>query len=49
MYFNKLWIAVIVFFLVSVMVADGALGVLGDPSALIIQQIKVIMDLYMPV
>lgn len=49
MYFNKLWIAFIVFLLLSVMVADGVLGVLGDPSSLIIQQLKVIMDLYIPV
>ena len=49
MYFNKLWIAFIVFLLLAAMVTDGVLGVLGDPSSLIIQQLKVIMDLYMPV
>lgn len=49
MYFNKLRIAFIVFLLLAVMVADGILGILGDPSSLIIQQLKVIMDLYMPV
>jgi len=49
MYFNKLWIAFIVFLLLAAMVVDGVLGILGDPSSLIIQQLKVIMDLYMPV
>jgi len=49
MYSNKLWIAFIVFLLVAGVVADGILGFLGDPSSLIIQQINVIMDLYMPV
>ena len=49
MYFNKLRIVLIVFLLLAVIVADGVLGILGDPSSLIIQQLKVIMDLYMPV
>jgi hypothetical protein len=48
MYFNKLWIAFIVFLLLAAMAVDGVLGILGDPSSLIIQQLKVIMDLYMP-
>jgi hypothetical protein len=48
MYFNKLWIAFIVFLLLAAMAADGVLGILGDPSSLIIQQLKVIIDLYAP-
>jgi hypothetical protein len=48
MYFNKPCIAVIVLLLVALIVADGALDFLGDISAPIIQQLNVIMDLYMP-
>ncbi|MGD2066961.1 MAG: hypothetical protein PVI43_07335 [Candidatus Bathyarchaeota archaeon] len=48
MYVNKLWIAFIVILLVALIVADGASEFLGDVSAPIIQQLNVILDLYMP-
>ena len=48
MYLNKLCILLIVLLLVALIVADGALGFLGDVSALTVQQINVILDLYMP-
>ena len=47
MYLNKPCIALIVLLLVALIVADGAVDFLGDISAPIIQQINVIMDLYM--
>jgi hypothetical protein len=49
MYFNKLCIALMVLLLVALIAADGAIEFLGDISALVIQQLNVIMDLYMPV
>lgn len=48
MYLNKLCITLIVLLLVALIVADGALGFLGDISAPIVQQLNVILDLYIP-
>ena len=48
MYVNKLCIALIIILLVALIAADGAVDFLGDISAPIIQQLNVIMDLYMP-
>jgi hypothetical protein len=48
MYFSKFSILLIVFFLTALVLADGILGFLGDASLAILQQIQLILDLYLP-
>jgi hypothetical protein len=48
MYLSKLRMGLIVFSLVALVVADGILGFLGDASMVILQQLKLIIDLYLP-
>ena len=48
MYLSKLRMGLIVFSLVALVVADGILGFLGDTSMVILQQLKLIIDLYLP-
>ena len=48
MYLTKLRIAIIVFSLAALVVADVALGVLGDASTIILQQLNLILHLYLP-
>jgi hypothetical protein len=47
MYFRKFSIGLIVFFLAALVLADGILGFLGDTSLVILQQIQLILDLYL--
>jgi hypothetical protein len=47
MYFCKFTVLLIVFSLAALVLADGILGFLGDASLGILQQIKLILDLYL--
>jgi len=47
MHFSKFSIALIVFFLTALILADVAAGFLGDASAVVLQQIQLILDLYL--
>ena len=47
MHFSKLSVGLFGFFLTVLVLADVILGFLGDASLLILQQIRLILDLYL--